>query len=254
METTPKKKKKKFKYLIKAGTIIISVWLICFLITFFIWICEPNPSIGTFGDSFGTINALFSGLAFAGLLYTIRLQKKELKDTRKEFEKQSNIFLEQKFDDYFFRMLDLVQSIRKEIIDKKPSTISKNYFELVMDKINKIDPNKDDPHLTYEVILQQYQTLGNSSIIFLRYHATFILLLEQIISKQKILKFDSHDYSQVINSQMDYHEIGALIMYSIDSEMVMDTIIKSNFLTKNVMKLYIPKHLNHLVEKNINAT
>ena len=30
---------------------------------------------GTFGDLFGAVNALFSGLAFAGLIYTIVLQR-----------------------------------------------------------------------------------------------------------------------------------------------------------------------------------
>lgn len=34
---------------------------------------------GTFGDQFGAVNALFSGLAFAGLIYTIILQRKDLK-------------------------------------------------------------------------------------------------------------------------------------------------------------------------------
>ena len=33
---------------------------------------------GQFGDQFGAVNALFSGLAFAGLIFTIILQKKEL--------------------------------------------------------------------------------------------------------------------------------------------------------------------------------
>ena len=35
-----------------------------------------NP--GSFGDMFGAINALFSGLAFAGIIYAILLQRKEL--------------------------------------------------------------------------------------------------------------------------------------------------------------------------------
>lgn len=33
---------------------------------------------GTFGDMFGAVNALFSGLAFAGLIYTISVQRQEL--------------------------------------------------------------------------------------------------------------------------------------------------------------------------------
>ena len=39
---------------------------------------------GSFGDSFGAINSLFSGLAFAGIIYTILLQRKELSLQRKE--------------------------------------------------------------------------------------------------------------------------------------------------------------------------
>ena len=43
-------------------------------------------SRGTFGDLFGAVNALFSGLAFAGLLYTINLSKKDLEIQRQEIE------------------------------------------------------------------------------------------------------------------------------------------------------------------------
>lgn len=39
---------------------------------------------GVFGDTFGALNSLFSSLAFAGLLYTILLQSRELKMQREE--------------------------------------------------------------------------------------------------------------------------------------------------------------------------
>lgn len=41
---------------------------------------------GTFGDMFGAVNTLFSGLAFAGVIYAIILQKKELALQRQELE------------------------------------------------------------------------------------------------------------------------------------------------------------------------
>jgi len=64
---------------------------------------------GAFGDKFGAVNALFSGLAFAGVIYAILLQRKELELQRYEltmtrnelegqkqqFEAQNNIFQEQ---------------------------------------------------------------------------------------------------------------------------------------------------------------
>lgn len=44
------------------------------------------PSRGQFGDVFGAVNALFSGLAFAGVVYAIVLQRRELALQREEME------------------------------------------------------------------------------------------------------------------------------------------------------------------------
>lgn len=82
-----------------------------------------NP--GAFGDSSGAINALFSALAFAGVIFAIILQKKELqlqreelKQTREElegqkheFEQQNETLTKQRFENIFFSMLSLQQEI-----------------------------------------------------------------------------------------------------------------------------------------------
>lgn len=64
--------------------IVIGLWLISGVII--IKYLPTWSDRGTFGDLFGTVNALFSGLAFAGLIYTIYLQRKELDNTNKEVE------------------------------------------------------------------------------------------------------------------------------------------------------------------------
>ncbi len=43
---------------------------------------------GQFGDLFGSVNALFSGLAFAGLLITVRLQQQQLSTQQEELRLQ----------------------------------------------------------------------------------------------------------------------------------------------------------------------
>lgn len=50
---------------------------------------------GLFGDSFGAVNALFSGLAFAGVVVAIFLQREELRAQQEEFEKHTREFRKQ---------------------------------------------------------------------------------------------------------------------------------------------------------------
>lgn len=45
---------------------------------------------GVIGDSYGSVNALFTGLAFAGLIFTILLQQREMSLQRLDFEAQVN--------------------------------------------------------------------------------------------------------------------------------------------------------------------
>jgi len=62
--------------------IVVVIWILSsFLIIFGL---DNWSDRGTFGDLFGAVNALFSGLAFAGLIYTIVLQKQDLELQRKE--------------------------------------------------------------------------------------------------------------------------------------------------------------------------
>src|SRR4051812_21552608 len=47
---------------------------------------QTDENLGTFGDMFGRLNTLFSGLAFAGIIVTILLQRTELALQRHELK------------------------------------------------------------------------------------------------------------------------------------------------------------------------
>ncbi len=47
-------------------------------------------SVGVFGDQFGAVGALFSGLAFLGLVYSVILQRRDLDRSIKEMEKSAD--------------------------------------------------------------------------------------------------------------------------------------------------------------------
>lgn len=57
---------------------------------------EGLGDIGKFGDMFGAVNALFSGLAFAGMIYAIVLQSRELGQTNIEMKVQNEMLELQK--------------------------------------------------------------------------------------------------------------------------------------------------------------
>lgn len=105
---------------------------------------------GQFGDMFGALGTLFSGLAFAGLIITILQQREDLKNQRdeislqrvdlekqtealqlqreeiaqtneelklqrKEMEEQNKTIMLQRFENTFFNMIDMQQKILNEL-------------------------------------------------------------------------------------------------------------------------------------------
>ncbi len=112
---------------------IIALWL-AYLIAIIMCI-EEWTTRGQFGDLFGGLNTLFSGLAFSALIYAIYLQHKELKlqrlelkQTREELkgqklqlEAQNETMQKQNFENTFFELLrlhsELVRSI--ELLNHK---------------------------------------------------------------------------------------------------------------------------------------
>ncbi len=94
---------------------VIALW---FILGFGPYACSDNS--GRFGDTFGAVNALFSGLAFVGVIYAIVLQRKELalqrkelnantqaqKGQEKQLKRQSDYLAEQAFVSNYFRLLD----------------------------------------------------------------------------------------------------------------------------------------------------
>jgi len=116
-------------FYILLGAVFI-IWLVS--IYFLEWRIDDPTDRGTFGDSFGGVNSLFSGLALGGIIYTIFLQKKELslqreelKETRNEFTIQNKTLRLQRFENTFFNLL----SLHHQIVDSIDLDIEKRKNE-----------------------------------------------------------------------------------------------------------------------------
>ena len=81
---------------------------------------NPDNAIaarGQFGDKFGAINALFAGCAFAGIIFTIFLQSREIRQTKSMLEAQLQEANRQRFDGTFFQLLNLHNDITSKLTD-----------------------------------------------------------------------------------------------------------------------------------------
>lgn len=120
--------KKRCPVLIFIACVIVwlgGIWIVNYIT------CTPEKA-GVLGDSAGAINALFSSLAFAGVIIAMTLQRKELKLQRselrlqrkelkvtheqleaqkEEFHIQNETLKRQRFENTFFQMMSLQQEI-----------------------------------------------------------------------------------------------------------------------------------------------
>lgn len=177
------------KKIVHYAVFSVIVVLVLWALTFFLFFINNMETRGQFGDMFGAINALFSGLAFAGLIITLFLQKKELslqreelqltrdemKNQRTEFEKENKTLKYQRFENLFYNMLNLQQEIvaglRYDYQEKQTILVPQaDSYPLQDDrKVDKVVTGREVFRYTFdeaEIILSETGKLGNSFKVF----------------------------------------------------------------------------------------
>jgi hypothetical protein len=104
--------------LLTFGLILISVAFVWYLAARYLYnnyyACNPEEA-GQLGDTLGAVNSFFSAAAFAGIFFTILLQRKELKETRDVFVEEHNTFKLQRFENILFNVLALHNELTNSI-------------------------------------------------------------------------------------------------------------------------------------------
>ena len=148
-----------------AFLLIIGIWVSGWIVTLNSSIIK-NEEVSKAGEIFDSISALFSGLAFFGLLVTIilqksdlKLQREELKLTREELQKSSEANISIANDNNERAILDLYQSFTTEYFEKIRQASwkvlsncikSKDYCDYVVDSFFVSETRK----LPEEIILK----------------------------------------------------------------------------------------------------
>lgn len=77
------------------GAMAAVVVMLMVLGWFLVWSLVPSGEWSTFGDVYGAVvGTLFAGFAFAGLILTVHLQRRELAETREELKRTADAQVE----------------------------------------------------------------------------------------------------------------------------------------------------------------
>lgn len=227
----------KFLVLLLAAAVIL-IWLTFpgwMNKVFLIPIDENTPgALGTFGDSFGVLNTLFSGLAFSGIIVSIFLQSKELKETRGEikaqgaqFQLQTEALNKQVLESTFFQLLNLHNEITQSVSlepsgyysDQKPhitgrAALKELYINKFKSKIFIYElglSDSDCPTDKNEYYLMFHEAYGSQLGHYFRNIYQILKFVDQSTVQNK--KF----YTNLLRAQLSSYELALLFFNCISA-------------------------------------
>ena len=185
---------------------------------------ETQNLWGTFGDTFGALNTLFSGLAFLGIIVSIYLQSKELTETRSEIKAQGNqfslqtkVFHKQAFENTFFQMLSLHNEILKGIeIRDQLKFPGRDAFDKIYGilKSDSIMSSGNERHIN-SAYMKMYNRFQNEIGHYFRNLYNILKFIQNSDVEDKKM------YSNLLRAQLSSNEL-AVLFYNGLSEMGKD--------------------------------
>ncbi len=205
-------KRRTFIIVITCGfAAVIGLWILSWLYTYH---CVPQDERSAFGEQFGAINALFSGLAFAGLIFTIFLQQKEIKESQETAVKQS-------FENTFFNLLREVKNIFNSSIYTGNITgkyIGKQAFSQAYKDylVNKMKGGGQTDESGNELSNTEFSDIEEAKKIYSQFHEIFSDAGLYLRSLYRLIKFidespfddsDKYQYTSFVRAQLSDDEL-----------------------------------------------
>lgn len=169
--------------------------------------------LGTFGDSFGALNTLFSGLAFAAIVVSIYIQSKELEATREDVHAQKIQQIKQSFESSFFQLLQFNTQIINNFSYLSPFTqaniinvvpvVGLKCFEKMREDFSSVCLNSDHWGTSSEERYNKfYSKFAHDQL------GHYFRNLYQIVKLVDTSNIDDKKfYSNIIRAQLSTHEL-----------------------------------------------
>lgn len=183
---------------------------------------------GVWGDFFGgVLNPFLTFLTFMGLLLTIVLQSKELKETRKEVQRssdalelQNQVTRKQSFEQTLFQMLSLhneiVGSIDLYNSKKNITTKGRDCFTVFLTRFidTYLSTKGDDNEFMLEEIRSSWNSFWEYHAMELAHYYRYLYNIIRFIDESEVEKVN---YIRIVRSQLSDQEL-LLLFYNCLSE------------------------------------
>lgn len=232
--------------------------------------CAP----ALFGDSFGAVNALISAFAFAGMIvtfvlqrYELSMQRKELEAQRMEFSSQNETLRLQRFENTFFNMMELQQSIvndlyvmdsdKEFVTEDNPNDFSRISKEVVIPNeyrgrnlfyyafhINKhyIEPTHKEVNGLWGVLLVKGKCAFDdyyTTTVFDHYFRHLYTILKFIKQNEWLGKNEQYKYATFVRATLSRYEL-VMLYYNGFFHPKMKSLMEEYCLLNNLRRELLP--------------
>lgn len=188
---------------------------------------------GSFGDMFGAVGALFSGLAFVGLIVTIYVQleqldlhsdqlreaREELKRQKEELAAQHETLRKQRFEDTFFQLLRLHSDIVNTMdidIRQGGTRRGRDCFVVMYNELYREFSQANPPGEAGDglgAINQIFQEFYHKHQADLGHYFTNLSSIVKFVNSNEIP--DKNFYVNLLASELSSHELLLLFYYGL---------------------------------------
>jgi len=184
---------------------------------------SKDASFGIWGDFFGgVLNPILTFLTFMGLLITIILQQTELKQSRKEFQGQKEALENQEFDNKFFQMLNLLNTIISNLQIKNHKG-RKVFSYLIGELVRTVKHPKEisytlEKSYTLEIFNSKFERFNNEYDESFKYYFLNLYQVLNYIDKYSTEEYTLKEYSNIVRAQLSKNELILLFFNAIGIE------------------------------------
>lgn len=201
------------------------------------WYClKDDDKRGEFGDMFGGLNTLFTGLAFAGVIATMLLQQRELKLQREELELtreelrgqkeqlevQNQTLKKQNFEGTFFQLLrvqnEIVNSMKMNTAHEPISgrACFKECYNGLIDKWTRINQVETNESRVLEIINTAYLEFPQRNQIDTDLYFRNLFQVIAFVDRSEIP--DKNVYTNFVCAQLSNYELALLFYYCLSNQ------------------------------------